>query len=135
MSGRPAFTWIGMCFKIISWSHFSLSIHLRILYYCSNLLIPSCPLQALINLTPSLSHPFTICTKITMDACFLSSNSLSKTITFAPSIKARFLTTPKTIQYQFNCKKVKIPSLITCKHLNFNSFFFFFFTYLSFSWI
>ncbi|KAI8534035.1 hypothetical protein RHMOL_Rhmol10G0057200 [Rhododendron molle] len=56
-----------------------------------------------------------------MDACFLSSNSLSKTITFAPSIKARFLTTPKTIQYQFNCKKVKIPSLITYCHLGSSS--------------
>ncbi|PSR87700.1 UPF0301 protein like [Actinidia chinensis var. chinensis] len=52
-----------------------------------------------------------------MEACFLSSNSFSQTITFVPSIKTKFLTHPKRNFNQFQCKKVGFPSSITCCHL------------------
>jgi len=55
-----------------------------------------------------------------MDACFLASNPLPKTI-FVSSIKPRFLTTPKVNQNLFKFKKLKFPSLVTYCHLGSSS--------------
>lgn len=52
-----------------------------------------------------------------MDACFLPSSSLTKTLDLVPSIKARILTYPKKNIYQFPYRKVGIPSFITCCQL------------------
>ncbi|XP_059670397.1 uncharacterized protein LOC132315953 [Cornus florida] len=52
-----------------------------------------------------------------MEACFLSSNSFTKTIEFVPSIKARILSSPRRKSSQFDCRKAGIPSSITCCQL------------------
>ncbi|RVW80875.1 hypothetical protein CK203_037313 [Vitis vinifera] len=50
-----------------------------------------------------------------MEACFLTSNSFSRTIELLPSIKARNLTYPKRKANQFQCRKAPFPSSITCR--------------------
>lgn len=56
-----------------------------------------------------------------MEACFLTSNSFSRTIELLPSIKARNLTYPKRKANQFQCRKAPFPSSITCCHLGSSS--------------
>ncbi|XAR51698.1 hypothetical protein NMG60_11006409 [Bertholletia excelsa] len=55
-----------------------------------------------------------------MEACFLSSNSFSKTITFAP-IRTKVFTHPKRNYSQFQCKRVGFVSPITCSNLGSSS--------------
>ncbi|MBA0818534.1 hypothetical protein Gohar_022290 [Gossypium harknessii] len=50
-----------------------------------------------------------------MEACFLSSNSFTKSLEIVPSIKARSLTFTKKNPNLFHSRKVSFPSSITCK--------------------
>ncbi|KAK3026229.1 hypothetical protein RJ639_040514 [Escallonia herrerae] len=52
-----------------------------------------------------------------MEACFLSSNSFTKTIELVPSIKSRLVTYPRKQFNQLKCRKVGIPPSITCSQL------------------
>ncbi|KAK6913304.1 Protein of unknown function UPF0301 [Dillenia turbinata] len=57
-----------------------------------------------------------------MDTCFLTSNSFTKTIEFAPSIKARLCAYPRRNSNQFHARKVGFSSLtVTCRQLGSSS--------------
>ncbi|KAB2085246.1 hypothetical protein ES319_A05G388900v1 [Gossypium barbadense] len=56
-----------------------------------------------------------------MEACFLSSNSFTKSLEIVPSIKARSLTFTKKNPNLFHSRKVSFPSSITCCHLDSSS--------------
>ncbi|TYG72868.1 hypothetical protein ES288_D04G054100v1 [Gossypium darwinii] len=56
-----------------------------------------------------------------MEACFLSSNSFTKSHEIVPSIKARSLTFTKKNPNLFHSRKVSFPSFITCCHLDSSS--------------
>ncbi|KAA8547947.1 hypothetical protein F0562_004376 [Nyssa sinensis] len=56
-----------------------------------------------------------------MEACFISSNSFTKTPKFVPSFRAKFLTLPKTNFSQCKYKKIGFPSSITCCNLGSSS--------------
>ncbi|XVF16691.1 hypothetical protein REPUB_Repub10bG0054100 [Reevesia pubescens] len=53
-----------------------------------------------------------------MEACFLSSNSFTKSIEVVPSIKARSLSFPKRNSSLFHSRKIAFPASITCCHLD-----------------
>ncbi|KAK8553149.1 hypothetical protein V6N13_089364 [Hibiscus sabdariffa] len=56
-----------------------------------------------------------------MEACFLSSNSFTKSLEIAPSIKARSLIFPKKNSNFSHSRKLTFPSSITCCHLDSSS--------------
>ncbi|KAL4368118.1 hypothetical protein GQ457_05G017260 [Hibiscus cannabinus] len=56
-----------------------------------------------------------------MEACFLSSNSFTKSLEIAPSIKARSLISPKKNSNFSHSRKLAFPSSITCCHLDSSS--------------
>ncbi|OMP00968.1 hypothetical protein COLO4_12248 [Corchorus olitorius] len=57
-----------------------------------------------------------------MEACFLSSNSFTKSMELVPSIKARALSFPKRHSSNlFHSRKVAFPTSITCCHLDSSS--------------
>ncbi|GMY13788.1 upf0301 protein [Fagus crenata] len=56
-----------------------------------------------------------------MEACFLTSNSFTKTTELVPSIKARILNHPKRFSRQFKCRQVGNPFPVSCCYMESSS--------------